>query len=225
MFTGIIQVVGTLREVRPARGGALLVLQGALPGEPLVLGESIAVSGPCLTVQEVLPGGFAVFASEETLRRTTLGSARGGVPVNLERALRLGDRLGGHLVTGHVDGVGRLQQAVPMGDARQLTFWMPPDLRPLVAPKGSVAVDGISLTVNEVRGDRFTLVGIPHTLSSTTLGRLRVGDDVNLEADPLARYVQAALAGSPAGGRRSGSGLADLLGIGSDGTGGPRGSR
>lgn len=225
MFTGIIQVLGSIREVQSARGGALLIVQGALPGEPLALGESIAVSGPCLTVQEVRPGGFAVFASEETLRRTTLQSARAGRPVNLERALRLGDRLGGHLVTGHVDGVGRLQQATPVGEARQLAFWMPPDLRPLVAPKGSIAVDGVSLTVNEVRGDRFTVMVIPHTLAATTLGRLRVGDEVNLEADPLARYVRAALSGSASAGRGSRSGLAALLGIDPEGADDSRGSR
>ncbi|HOU53135.1 MAG TPA: riboflavin synthase [Myxococcota bacterium] len=222
MFTGIIQVLGVIQEVRPARGGALLEVQGTLPGEPLALGESIAVSGPCLTVQAVRGGGFAVFASEETLRRTTLQSARAGRPVNLERALRLGDRLGGHLVTGHVDGIGRLQQATPVGEARQLAFRMPPDLRPLIAQKGSIAVDGVSLTVNEVRGDRFTVMVIPHTLAATTLGHLRVGDEVNLEADPLARYVHATLAGS---GGETPSRLEALLGLDSHRTDGPRGSR
>jgi riboflavin synthase len=113
LITGIIQSVGVIQEARAARGGTMLLLEGTVPGEPLALGESIAVSGPCLTVQEVRPRGFAVFTSEETLRRTTLGRAAAGRPVNLERALRLGDRLGGHLVTGHVDGMGRLQQALP----------------------------------------------------------------------------------------------------------------
>lgn len=220
MFTGIIQAIGVIREVRPAQGGVLLVLQGALPGEPLALGESIAVSGPCLTVQEVRPGGFVAFASRETLDRTTLGSARAGREVNLERALRLGDRLGGHLVTGHVDGIGRLQRIVPHGEAREFTFWMPPEVRPLVARKGSIAVDGISLTVNEVRGDRFSVMGIPHTLSATTLGRLRAGGEVNLEPDPLARYVQAAIAAGTTG-TEGRPGLAALLAEGADGTGGP----
>jgi len=222
MFTGIIQSVGVIQEARAARGGTMLVLEGTVPGEPLALGESIAVSGPCLTVQEVRPRGFAVFTSEETLRRTTLGRAAAGRPVNLERALRLGDRLGGHLVTGHVDGMGRLQQALPVGEARQLTFWMPADLRPLIAPKGSIAVDGVSLTVNEVRGDRFSVMVIPHTLAVTTLGRLRPGDEVNLEADPLARYVHAALAGSQGGRGHAGSDLAALLGLQAAGPDGDR---
>ncbi len=190
MFTGIIEALGILREVRRERGGLSLSVDVRLPGEPLVIGESVAVSGPCLTVERVLPDGFTVFASSETVARTTLSKARAGLPVNCERALQVGGRLGGHFVSGHIDGVGRIRRVAPSGEAREITITAPDALLPFLVAKGSVAVDGISLTVNEVRGADFTVMIIPHTLSATTLVDGGPGDDVNLEADLIARYVQ-----------------------------------
>jgi riboflavin synthase len=189
MFTGIIETVGTIRDIRGDRGGRTLHVEAALPGEPLVLGESIAVSGPCLTVEEILPRGFRVFASAETLSRTTLGSVRSGTRVNLERAMRADGRLGGHIVAGHVDGIGRVRSVSSSGEAREVTIEAPPEVLPFLAAKGSVSVDGVSLTVNAVTGDAFRLVVIPHTLAATTLAGIATGTDVNLEADVVARYV------------------------------------
>lgn len=190
MFTGIIEALGTLRDVRRERGGLSLTVEAALPGEPLVVGESIAVSGPCLTVERVVPGGFTVFASSETVAKTTLARARPGVAVNVERALKVGGRLGGHFVSGHVDGVGKVRRIAPSGEAREVTVTAPDAVAAFLAAKGSVAIDGISLTVNEVRGADFTVMIIPHTLGATTLATASPGDDVNLEADLIARYVQ-----------------------------------
>jgi len=195
MFTGLVETVGTLAEVRRERGGAALVVEARFGSGPLVIGESIAVSGPCLTVEEVTPRGFRCFASSETLARPTLGRAVPGTPVNLERALRADGRLGGHLVSGHVDGVARLQSIGSSGEARELRFLAPSDLRRYLAPKGSVALDGISLTVNTVRGTELTVMVIPLTLSATTLKGLRVGDSVNLEVDVIARYVESLMGG------------------------------
>lgn len=213
MFTGIIEALGTLEEVRRDRGGLSLSIRGTLPGEPLVVGESIAVSGPCLTVERVLPGGFTVFASSETVLRTTLGQARPGRQANLERALRVGGRLGGHFVSGHVDGIGRIRRIAASGDAREVTVEAAPEVRPFLAPKGSIAIDGISLTVNDVRGDDFTVMIIPHTLAATTLVAAGPGEPVNLEADLIARYVQA-LATGGRGGVRGGLSEASLRALG-----------
>lgn len=193
MFTGIIEKIGLVREVRRQRGGLVLVIEASLEGEPLRVGESVAVSGPCLTVERLLPSGFEVYASLETIERTTLGRLTQGHRVNLERALRLGDRLGGHILTGHVDGVGRVRSVVPSGDAKRVTILAPPEAARLLAPKGSVAVDGVSLTVNSVNGHEFSVMLVPHTLRSTTLSDLRPGDEVNIEADILARYVATLL--------------------------------
>ena len=203
MFTGIIEALGTLEEVRRDRGGLSLSIRGVLPGEPLAVGESVAVSGPCLTVERVVPGGFTVFASSETVALTTLGTARAGTRVNLERALRVGGRLGGHIVSGHVDGMGAIRRISPSGDAREVTLDAPPSVRPFLVAKGSIAIDGISLTVNEVRGDGFTVMIIPHTLAATTLASAGPGDVVNLEADVIARYVQALATGGRGGVRGS----------------------
>lgn len=212
MFTGIIEALGILRDVRRERGGLALTVDGTLPGEPLVVGESVAVSGPCLTVERVVAGGFTVFASSETVARTTLARARAGTRVNLERALKIGGRLGGHFVSGHVDGVGRIRRIAPSGEAREVTITAPEAVVPFLAAKGSVAVDGISLTVNEVRGADFTVMIIPHTLSATTLVDGSPGDDVNLEADIIARYVQVLAAG--AGGARGNLSEAALRSLG-----------
>ena len=200
MFTGIIEVVGTLHDLRHERGGATLVVDAAFPSGPLVVGESIAVSGPCLTVERVVTGGFEAFASAETLRRTTLAHLRAGRAVNLERALRADGRLGGHLVTGHVDGVGRVRHVTARGEAHEIAVDAPAEVRPFLAAKGSISIDGVSLTVNTVRGAEFAVMVIPHTLAQTTLGRLRPGDEVSLEADVIARYVAAMLPGRGGGG-------------------------
>ncbi len=199
MFTGIIEVVGTLRDVRHERGGATLVVDAAFASGPLAVGESISVSGPCLTVERVVAGGFEAFASAETLKRTTLAHVRAGKAVNLERALRADGRFGGHIVSGHVDGVGRVRHVTSHGEAHELAVDAPAEVRPFLAAKGSIAIDGVSLTVNTVRGAEFAVMVIPHTWAHTTLGGLRPGDPVSLEADVIARYVAAMLPGRGGG--------------------------
>ncbi|MGH6932516.1 MAG: riboflavin synthase [Dongiaceae bacterium] len=188
MFTGIITDVG---RVRRAEKGAMshLEIETRYPAEGIGRGASICCSGICLSVVDRQPGWFAVDASAETLARSTLGTWRVGTKVNLERALKMGDELGGHLVSGHVDGVGRLVDRLPDGGSLRMTFEAPAALARLIAPKGSIVVDGVSLTVNEVEGHRFGVNIIPITLRETTLGDRQAGDTVNLEIDPLARYV------------------------------------
>jgi riboflavin synthase len=190
MFTGLIVGQGTIISHRAKGKDAILTVKPSFSWDsPLVLGESISVSGVCLTVSELgnaTDGIFSSFASEETLSLTTLSQAK---TVNLERALRLSDRLGGHLVSGHVDGTGYLSQSVKRGDSLALRFGFPKSLSPYLAPKGSIAVDGVSLTVNEVMDLMFTVNLIPETLRQTTLSSLKPGSKVNLEADLLARYA------------------------------------
>ena len=190
MFTGIVTDVGRVRSVAEAAGGGLrLEIGTAYDTDTIALGASIACSGPCLTVVDKGPGWFAVDVSRETADRTTLGDWRAGTRVNLERALCLGDELGGHLVTGHIDGVGMLEAAVPEGDSLRLTVRCPAELSCFVASKGSVALDGVSLTVNEVDGDAFGINLIPHTLEQTTFGDCAAGRRLNLEVDLIARYL------------------------------------
>lgn len=196
MFTGIITDVGTVRRVEPDRAGSgmRLSIATAYDTAEVALGASICCSGCCLTVVDKGPGWFAVDASAETLARTTLGGWQAGRRINLERALRAGDELGGHIVSGHVDEVGTVAARRPDGESVRFTFESGPALAPFIAGKGSVAVDGVSLTVNEVEdrpggGCRFGVNIIPHTQSQTTFNALAVGDRVNLEIDPLARYV------------------------------------
>jgi riboflavin synthase len=189
MFTGLVTHTGTLAARLPRGPGARLGFDARLGNEPLALGESIAVDGACLSVAAVTGGGFEVDASGETLARTTLGLLEPGARVHLERALRAGDRLGGHMVTGHVDGVGTLAERRPAGEATWMAFRMPRELARFVAEKGSIAVDGVSLTVNRVDADRFEVTLIPITLEKTKLGALAVGGAVNLEVDLVARYV------------------------------------
>lgn len=187
MFTGLVEAVGRI-ESRTARGvGARLTISTALA--PLVLGESIAVMGVCLTVDSMVSGGFEADASAETLGSTTLGRLPVGHVVHLERAMQVGGRLGGHIVSGHVDGLTRLVERRPLGQAIDLTFSFEPRLAPFVAKKGSVAIDGVSLTVNDVARDRFHVVIVPHTQEATALSALSAGDWCNLEVDVLARYV------------------------------------
>ncbi len=189
MFTGIIQTVGRVEHVRPSGAGLRLTIgtPRSLPG--LALGESISLSGACCTVTSRSPRRFSVDVSPETLRRTTLGRARHGTRVNLERPLRLGDRLGGHIVQGHVDATGRLEAIRPDGDWFVYRFAAPARLAPFLVEKGSIAVDGVSLTVARCRGTTFTVALIPHTLKVTTLGERKPGDRVNLEADVMLKEI------------------------------------
>lgn len=188
MFTGIITDMGRLRRVAAERDTRLEIETRWDTGR-IALGASIACAGACLTVVETGPGWFAVEASAETLSCTTLGDWCVGRHINLEAALKLGDELGGHIVSGHVDGVGTVAARSPDGASVRFTFEMPDELAHFVAAKGSIAVDGVSLTVNAVDGRRFGVNIIPHTLEHTTLADLRPGDRVNLEIDMLARYV------------------------------------
>ncbi|MDB5376053.1 MAG: ribE [Rubritepida sp.] len=192
MFTGIITALGTLREVLPQGGGHdMRLVIGVSPDflKGAELGCSIACSGICLTAVELNGDSFAVDASAETLSRTTMGGWKAGGRINLERSLKLGDELGGHLVSGHVDGVGRVISALPENASVRWRFGVPPDLAKLIAVKGSIAVDGVSLTVNEVDGESFGVNIIPHTTAVTSFGTLQPGDGVNIEIDTLARYV------------------------------------
>ncbi len=191
MFTGIIQAVGTLRAVE--RRGASAWLDVSCPFTKLELGESVAVDGVCLTVTRILDGAFTADASAETLARTTLGSRSSGARVNLERALALGDRMGGHIVAGHVDGVGEVVRRERVESAERVVFRGPREVLRYVAEKGSVAIDGVSLTVNAVAGETFEVMLVPFTQGATTLTERRVGDRVNLEVDVIARYVARAL--------------------------------
>lgn len=194
MFTGIVTALGTVREVQPIGGGHdMRVVIGVAPAflaEPATaLGASICCSGVCLTVVRLGADEFAVDASAETLARTTLGLWRPGSRVNLERSLRVGDELGGHIVAGHVDAVAEVLEAKPENASVRWRFRLPDGLARHVASKGSVALDGVSLTVNEVEGDDFGVNIIPHTAAHTTFGTLQPGDRVNFEVDTLARYV------------------------------------
>lgn len=191
VFTGLVEAVGHVQASSEKPGAVRLLIKSDLG--KWALGESVAVNGVCLTVTEALADGFLADVSAETLAHTTLGRVAVGAPVNLERSLRVGDRVGGHWVTGHVDAVIRLLRSKSTGEANQVTFELPPQFRPYIAPRGSVAIEGVSLTVNEVYEDRFTLTIIPHTQQGTTLERARPGDGVNLEVDVLARYVVHAL--------------------------------
>src|SRR3954447_7533155 len=209
MFTGIITDVGRVRRLRRAaglqggaEGGLDLSIATAYDTEGIALGASIACSGVCLTVIAVEPGAFTVQASAETLSCSTLGDWRDGAAVNLERALRIGDELGGHIVSGHVDGVATIVDRRPEGESVRFVIEAPPALMPFIAPKGSVALDGVSLTVNEVEADRFGVNIIPHTLSHTGFGEARPGQRMNFEIDPLARYVARLLDASSALGAR-----------------------
>ena len=192
MFSGIIECLGKVAAVRPRAGGAELTIRSRLRG--LATGESIAINGACMTAVHARGGAFAVDVSRESLRRTTLGGLAPGDPVNLERSLRLGDRLSGHLVFGHVDGIGRVGSITPEGESALYRFSLPAALGRFLVEKGSIAVDGISLTVFDCTPRSFTVAVIPHTAAVTTLGSRRPGDRVNIESDMLARYVDTAVA-------------------------------
>lgn len=195
MFTGLIEDLGTLRELRREGDAVRLTVATAIPAVELKLGESIAVNGICLTVVAIGGGTFSADVSPETLERTALGEISPGRLVNLERALRLCDRLGGHLVSGHVDAVATIVETVRDKNSVRFTFRLPAVVNRYVAEKGSVAIDGISLTVNAVTAETFGVAVIPHTLAMTTLREKQVGARVNVETDLLARYVARLLEG------------------------------
>jgi len=192
MFTGLVEAIGTLREVRRDRGGMTLRVEAHFDELP-AKGDSICVSGACLTVESASAESFTVFASAETLMRTTLADAGTGRKVNLERALLVGARLGGHFVTGHVDGRGRARRVTQRGESHEVAVEVPVELRRFVAEKGSITIDGVSLTVNGVEGGAVLVTVIPHTWENTTLAGLSSGAAVNLEVDILARYVESVL--------------------------------
>ncbi len=195
MFTGIVQAVGVMEVVQPRPGGARVRVRCPELGlSDTALGDSIAVNGVCLTVTGLSGEGFSADLSPETLERTTLGSLTAGGRLNLEKALRAGDRLGGHLVTGHVDGVGTIVRADGDAAGTRLRIRAPDELARYIACKGSICVDGTSLTVNAVDGSEFELALVPHTLGATTLGDCRVGQSVNLEVDLVARYLERIVA-------------------------------
>ena len=199
MFTGIVQDMGRIVALEPRAGDVRVrVAVDRLPLDAVRTGDSIAVSGVCLTVVEHDARGFAADVSNETLSLTTLGDLAAGSHVNLEPALRAGDPLGGHLVSGHVDGVGRVVSLAQDARSWRIRFETPPDLARYVARKGSIAIDGVSLTVNEVEGREFGINIIPHTWQVTTIGGYAPGRRVNLEIDPIARYVERLLAAGAA---------------------------
>lgn len=193
MFTGIVTDIGRVRSVHQPPtgqdGDQRMWIDTRYDLTTVPLGASIACSGVCLTVVELGDRGFAVDVSAETLSKTTLGAWSEGTPVNLEKSLKLGDELGGHLVYGHVDAVAHVVSAEPEGESWRYVFEVPEHLAKFVASKGSITLDGVSLTVNEVEGRRFGVNVIPHTRSVTTFGETEAGDQVNLEIDMLARYV------------------------------------
>jgi len=189
MFTGIVTDIGRVREVRETDRDRRYEIETAWNTAGIDLGASISHAGCCLTVTEKGADWFAVEVSNETLSKTTLGAWKTGDGVNLERAAKLGDEMGGHVVSGHVDGLGRIVSITPEGGSHRIEVEAPAPLHRYIAAKGSITVDGVSLTVNAVEGQVFSLNIIPHTWEVTTLGRLRVGDPVNLEIDMLARYL------------------------------------
>jgi riboflavin synthase len=192
MFTGIVSAVGSVRETKALNGGLEMAI--AAPYPDLVPGESLAVDGACLTVERVVPQGFTVHLIATTLERTRFDEYRAGQPVNLERALRAGDRLGGHLVQGHVDGVGEILRVEQRKDARIVDIAAPVDVAQVSVPLGSITVDGVSLTVNAMPGPTIIQISlIPFTLHHTTLADRRPGDRVHLEADTIGKYVRALL--------------------------------
>jgi len=196
MFTGLVEDLGTVaRADRRSDALVLAVRPARIPLAELAIGESICHDGACLTVTEIGRDAFTVLAGAETLARTTLGGLRAGARVNLERSLKLGDRLGGHWVTGHIDGTGELAVRRDLGSNLVLGIRTTPDLLKYIVEKGSIAIAGVSLTVNVVDAETFSVAIIPHTRDATTLGALHVGDRVNLETDILAKHVEKLMGG------------------------------
>lgn len=190
MFTGLIETQGIVTRVDRVGGGAQMEIYAPEFGRDMALGDSVAVDGACLTIANFARGAFVADVSDETLAKTTLGTARQGTKVNLERALRLSDRLGGHMVTGHIEGMGRLLLRHPAGNSTVYQFQVPPSLMEYIVAKGSVAIDGISLTVAQIRGESFAAAVVPHTEEVTTLKDKAIGSAVNVEVDVMAKYVK-----------------------------------
>jgi riboflavin synthase len=190
MFTGIVEELGRVRSLEDRAGGARLVVHCATVNRDSSVGDSVAVNGVCLTAVEVTGEALSFDLGLETLDRSTLGRLRAGDPVNLERPVTLATRLGGHLVQGHVDGVAPVRSVDRNGAGASIRIALPPSLRPYVVEKGSIAVDGVSLTVTVVDDEGFEVALIPHTLAATTLGKREPGDGVNLEADVVAKYLE-----------------------------------
>jgi riboflavin synthase len=193
VFTGIVEGVGVVRDAHRGNDAVRLRIEARYDLAGTKVGDSIAVSGTCLTVVQLAGGTFDADVTAETLARTTLGGLRQGDVVNLERPVAVGDRLGGHVVQGHIDGVGSVVRRYPQGDAWWLEIAAPPSAARYIVEKGSVSVDGVSLTVAQRTGNRFTACLIPHTVSVTTLGRVEAGEAVNLEVDIFAKYVERLL--------------------------------
>jgi riboflavin synthase len=196
VFTGLVEDTGSIASVAARDGGKILSIRTKIPLSEVAIGDSISVDGACLTAETLRGDVFTVVAGRETLARTTLGDARVGRKVHLERALRMGDRLGGHLVQGHVDGVGTVRSSSVQGESQVVWVDVPAELARYIAEKGSVCVDGVSLTVNEVARASFRVNLIPHTTKVTHLGDIRAGKKVNVEVDVLAKYVERLLSGS-----------------------------
>lgn len=199
MFTGLVEDVGTITRVSRRGSGKELAIRTLLPMAEIAVGDSVAVDGACLTAESFEGDQFIAVAATETLAHTTLGEAQPGRRVHLERALRLGDRLGGHLVQGHVDGVGRIRSARQERESWVMWIELDREIVRFVAPKGSITLDGVSLTVNEVDGHALRVNIVPHTATVTRLGSLRGGDRINVEVDVLAKYVERLLAGRSEG--------------------------
>jgi riboflavin synthase len=194
MFTGIVTATGTIAQIEPRESSHRLTIKTALDLSDAQLGESIAVNGCCLTVVALIDGGFSVDVAKESLAVTTLGQLEEGGTVNLERALRMSDRLGGHWVQGHVDGIGTLEKREPHSEGELWRVKFPAALAKYIVKKGSITVDGVSLTVNAVEPQVFEIFLIPHTLQMSTLGQRHAGDRLNLEVDILAKYIETLLA-------------------------------
>lgn len=195
MFTGLVEKLGTVQQLIVEGPGVRLVVDAGEITAEAKIGDSVAINGCCLTVVKIDGHTLAFEAGSETLSRTNLGKLVAGSPVNLERSLKVGDQLGGHFVSGHIDAVGSLDERRDEGDWSTFWFRMPPRLGKQMIGKGSIAVDGVSLTLVDVEAERFSVALIPHTLRVTTLGYLEAGDEVNLETDLLAKYVEKQLRG------------------------------
>ncbi len=206
MFTGLVEEVGRLRARESFRGGAKLVISAGALLEGAAVGDSIAVNGVCLTVTELAAGSFSAVVMPETLRKSNLGALTPGAELNLERALPLGGRLGGHLVSGHIDATGTLVRRYPEGNAVVMHFRIPAELNRYLIAKGSIAVDGVSLTIAALNPEGFSVSVIPHSAAETTLGGMKIGDTVNLEVDLIGKYVEKLLEpyleGSPETGKK-----------------------
>ncbi len=213
MFTGITAATGSVRRLTRRGEDALIEIDTSLDLDDVRVGDSIAVSGACLTVTALGSGGFTADVSAETLSRTTLSRAAAGVRVNLEKALRVGDRLGGHIVLGHVDGVGTIREKTVRSQSVILGFEIDSGLTRYVVPKGSITIDGISLTVNSCEKNRFYVNVIPHTAAGTTLGIKKVSDGVNIETDILARHVEKLLLGGKETGEEAGRTAGSAAGV------------